>query len=185
MKPAFSPNLMNAILISELTSSPCSETLHRFGFGSKLGSVGGGFGSVGPVPPLQPAPPSRPPWRPCRSPAARCCRTPECSPCADRGAADQDRHQGERRRVLEDGRAALRPCRERRTRRANMAGLDPFRSIGLGSRLGGGGTSGHGPAGPTPDPDRPHRGTYPDQAGGRSFAPYTRDTRTAPAKPDG
>ncbi len=45
MKPAFSPNLTNAILISEFTFSPCSVTLHFSGFGSKSGSTGGGGSS--------------------------------------------------------------------------------------------------------------------------------------------
>ena len=127
MKPAFSPNLMKAILISELTSSPCSETLHRFGFGSNDGSVGGVFGSVGSRAAAAATRPSRPRWRPCRSRPARCRRTPAVLARAlTDGAADQDRHQGERRRVLEV--AAPRSARrERRTSRANMACADPFR----------------------------------------------------------
>src|ERR1700712_5449184 len=56
MKPAFSPNLTKAILISELTFSPCSVILHFVGFGSNVGSEG----VVDPGPPsapaLQPAP---------------------------------------------------------------------------------------------------------------------------------
>src|ERR687895_459263 len=49
MKPAFSPILMKTILISEFTFSPCSDTLHRDGFGLNGGSVGGVFGSVPPA----------------------------------------------------------------------------------------------------------------------------------------
>ena len=55
-KPAFSPNLMNAILTSELTFSARSEILHLVGFGSKGGcSVGG---SCSPESPQDPPPPT-------------------------------------------------------------------------------------------------------------------------------
>jgi Flp pilus assembly protein protease CpaA len=44
MNPAFSPILMTAILISELTFSPCSVILHLVGLGLKDGSTGGVVG---------------------------------------------------------------------------------------------------------------------------------------------
>ena len=149
MKPAFSPNLMKAILISELTSSPCSATLHFFGLGSKPGSVGGVFGSVGPVPPLQP--PSIPT-------AVATLQIACCTMLPYAGVLARALTEVPPTRIATRANAAAYssvaaprdPCREAYSR-ANMGG-DPFRSSGLGLRLGGGGTSGSWARGPNHGP---------------------------------
>ena len=158
-------------LVSMITTR-CSETLHRFGFGSKPGSVGGVFGSVGPVPPLQP--PSIPT-------AVATLQIASCTILPYAGVLARALTEVPPTRIATRANAAAysrtaaprSACRERRTRRANMAARSfPVEWFGVEARPQRDQRSwARGPnARPRSATPFRLRGTYPD-GGGRAVSP--------------